>query len=437
MPRIYHKPPHRATSGMIPNAGSTSASTFAKRRENRYLSTVNAWKRVAKAKTPKAVIASIPESRYRFIPPHELRQSGGETIDLGNGKTRPEFITFRGRSGKLSSNAPTMPVGEGWQEVGGYQAFPTFGLLPSITAGAQMALGQREDRFGKKRQLVDIKGIKSTLNRLLAIAGLPHVGARFVVWHVGRWCLMEIISKTPLDTGTAAAGWTISPQLRGKGKGYGNVGFRIGTDVEYVKYLEYGHHDYPPQFMMRGTFQQARGELRHVMDILIDWWKQQQITLRNMRFDVNLSAGVLYNEEDVEQAIPRLSWQRLHSMIEERLPMKDVSELNTSAALAYRIRDPKDWHTAEGFKDPGHVFEAHIVKERQYTLHDDEFNLGRDFEVPGKVVSRSPLGTRDTPVHAVKIAKEEVEVLRHVRTEMPQDELQRQVEDLRKAWGAK
>lgn len=412
--RIYTRPPHRTVTGLIPHAGSTAASTFARRR-------VNEWKRVAKAKTARAVISSIPESRYRFVPPHQQRQKGN--------------ITFRGRSGKLYSSGSTKPVGPGWREVSGAAAFPGFGLLPSISAGAQLALGQREDKFGKKRQLVDIKAIKGVLNRLLAIAGLPHVGARFVVWHVGRWCLMEIVAKTPLDTGTAAAGWTISPQIRGKGRGYGNVGFRIGTDVEYVRYLEYGHHDYPPQSMMRSTFQQARSEIRNVMDVLITWWKNQQILLRNLRFDTDLSAGILYSEEDVERRIPNMSWQQLHAMLEDRLPMKDVSELNTSAALAYRIRDPKDWHSAEGFQDAGYVFDAHKVKGTKTITTVDEFNLGSDFEVPGSLVSSTPLGSPGNPQKVIKVSREGTESIEHVG--IGGRGLESQVEALRRAWGAR
>ena len=307
-------------------------------------------------------------------------------------------------------------------------------MLPSITVGTQLALATRQDRFGKKRQLIDIKSLKGVLNRLVAIMGLPHIGARFAVWHVGRWCLMEIVAKTPIDTGTAAAGWTISPQIRGKGNGYGRVGFRIGTDVEYVKYIEYGHHGVPPQSMMRSTFQQARSEIRNVMDVLITWWKNQQVLLRNMKFDVDLVAGVPYTETDIERRIPKMSWHQLVSMLYERLPLRDVSSLNASAALAYRIDDPKNWHTAEGFKERGEIFEAHFVKQKQLVMYDDEFNLGQDFGGPGKVMSASPLGDA---THAVKITEENVKTLRQVHYEMPKQELDRQIEDLRKAWGAR
>ena len=377
----------RPISGRIPQAGSGSAASFTRRR-------VNAFLRLGRISKPAEVLAickqlgikgtwdvnqagkpfvnpsMVPESRWRFIPKRSRRNKGNATIGKGT--------THRGRSGKLWSSAGSRPEGPGWREVGGARAFPAFGLLPSITAGAQLGLATRYDPMGKKRQLIAIQSMSRELSRLLAIAGLPHIGARFIVWHVGRWCLMEIVDKTPIDKGLAAAGWTISPQLRGTGKGYGRVGFRISSDVEYIKFLEYGHQGYPPQSMMRSTFMQARAEIRNVQDVLVEWWKIQQVTLRNLKFDQTLRAGVL--AEDIESKIPNMSWQRLNQMLNDRLPLKNVSELNASAALAYRIDDPKDWHSVDPEWQPRDFrFEAYKVSQGKKWIEpgvmDEKFDI--------------------------------------------------------------
>lgn len=350
------------TRGLIPRAGSSKAASFARDRAKRYL---EQSRRLLRATAP----SEVPESRFRYVPAHRKivgargRTARGKSFPIGEGK----FV-----------NIP-----EGNMEVGGHRAFPAFGLLPHIKAGAQVRLATGVTRFGKGQQLVDIKGLKSDLNRLLAITGLPHIGARFVVWHVGRWALMEIVWKTPIETGAAAAGWSISPQLRGK-RGYGRVGFRIKNPVPYVIFLEYGHSDQAPQGMMNVTFMQAQDELRHLMDLMIDWWKREQYLLRNLRFDMDLSAGVPYDPATLERKIPKMTWQRLLNLLKTRLPLnKPVAELNTNMYLAMRIDDPKDWHTVSEFREPTHIFEATTVKTKVpvYEVQDVPMDIGGSMEI--------------------------------------------------------
>ena len=349
------------TRGLIPAAGTSKAASFARDRARHYMSLSRRLIRVKPGE-------NVSESRFRFVPAHRKivgargRTSSGKGFPMAGGK----FI-----------NVP-----EGNREVGGHRAFPGFGLLPSIKAGAQVRLGTGSDRFGKKQELVDIKGLKADLNRLLAIAGLPHIGARFVVWHVGRWCLMEIVYKTPIDQGVAVAGWAISPQLRGK-KGYGRVGFRIKNPVSYVVFLEYGHSSQAPEGMVGTTFVQAKYELRHLMDVMIQWWKDQRYLLRNMKFDIDLAAGVPYDPATIERKIPKLAWQRLLNELKARLPLnRPVADLNANVYLAMRIDDPKDWHTVSDFKEPGHIFEARVIRgtEPTYETQDVLIQVGGSME---------------------------------------------------------
>jgi len=239
-----------------------------------------------------------------------------------------------------------------------------------------MRLATRVDRFGKKTQLVDIKAIMAPLNRLLAITGIPFIGARFVVWHVGRWAMMEMVWKTPVDTGEAAAGWSISPQLRSTGKGYGRVGFRITNPVGYVIFLEHGHSDKAPQGMSRVTMFQARTELKNLMDELIVFWQQQQYRLRGFKWNAEIEAGEALDPESIERALPSLMWRQLMGKLSVRLPLdKPISQLNAEAYLAMRIDDPKDWHTVSNFKEKTHVFESSVVRFTRAKFEEEGFNL--------------------------------------------------------------
>ena len=349
------------TRGLIPAAGTSKAASFARDRA-RYYMTLS--RKLIRAKAP----SEVPESRFRHVPAHRKIMGARGRTATGKGYPLP------------GSHIMQIPATN--MEVGGHRAFPGFGLLPSIKAGAQVRLATGTTRFGKGQELVDIKGLKSALNRLLAIAGLPHIGARFVVWHVGRWCLMEIVWKTPVDTGQAAGGWSISPQLRGK-RGYGRVGFRIKNPVPWVVFLEHGHSEKAPEGMMGTTFMQAKFELRNLMDVLIDWWKEQRYLLRNMKFDMDLAAGVPYDPAAVERKIPKLSWQRLFNELKARLPLnRPVLELNTNVYLAMRIDDPKDWHTVSDFQEPRHVFEARVIRgtEPVYEVQDVPIQVGGSLE---------------------------------------------------------
>jgi len=285
-----------------------------------------------------------------------------------------------------------------------------------------MRLSTRMDRFGKKAQLVNIKAIRAPLNRLLAITGIPFIGARFVVWHVGRWALMEIVWKTPYDTGEAAAGWTISPQLRGKGRGYGHVGFRIATAVPYVIFLEHGHSDKAPQGMVRTTMLQARTELRNLMDELIAFWKEKQFALRGFTYDEEQKAGVPFDPQKMERKLPSMAWRELMSRLEIRLPLdKPVAHLNAMAYMALRTDDPKDWHTVGDLPERNAIFESRV---RRISVN----YVGHTFERSG-VMSR---------------VIEEVEHVRMGPSEgvkqqgksLAQDMLERQARDLQKTWGS-
>ncbi len=279
-----------------------------------------------------------------------------------------------------------------------------------------MRLATRVDRFGKKTQLVDIKAIKAPLNRLLAISGIPYIGARFVVWHVGRWAMMEMVWKTPVETGEAAAGWSISPQLRGIGKGYGHVGFRITNPVAYVIYLEHGHSEKAPQGMARVTMLQARTELRNLMDELIAFWKAQQFKLRGFQWDESQGAGFPTDPSEVERKLPSLTWRELMGRLKVRLPLdKPIAQLNAEAYLAMRIDDPKDWHTASDLPERNHVFESQI-KRVEITSMEHTFEASRS-------VTRTEL-----TVEHVRMAPD---------IPLSHEALSKQVDHLQKTWGGK
>lgn len=360
----------RYIAGKVPIPGSTSSSTFVTRRFNSRARMGFERKAKADAERFLAQMRTIQESRFRAIPEHQ----------------KLEGLVFRGRSGKrqlIKGTSTTIPATT--KEVGGYKAYPGFGLLPSITAGAQYKLAGGYDKFNHKRQLVNIKELRSDLNRLIAIAGLPHIGARFVIWHVGRWALMEIVYATPFETGEAAAGWSISPQIRGKGKGYGRVGFRISNSVPYLIFLEHGHSKQAPQGMVRVTMLTAQVQLEKLMDALIAWWQNQQIRLRGWKYEPGIGGTLDLNE--VERKIPNLSWKQLLSELKAVLPLdKPVAHLNAEAYLAMRIDDPKDWHTVSldsgehpeypgGFKEPSHIFESMLVRRTVKTKLVNEFDI--------------------------------------------------------------
>lgn len=257
-----------------------------------------------------------------------------------------------------------------------HRRFPGFALLPSITSGFQYRSAVSD--VGKQGNLVDIKAISRELNRLLAICGLPMIGARFVVWHVGRWVLMNAIYLTPVDTGQAARGWGISPQLRGKNR----VGVRIRNSVGYLKYLEYGTARQPPKFMLRKSIAEAREQLQLCMDVLLHEWVTGAHTLRNMSFDLNLKRGSI----DMESKLPAFTWQKLMYRLEKVLPLdKDIDDVNNvSWFMAKSIDDPKDWHTVHDFEENFTSYEGHYgISEKDVFARHDMFieELGETVEI--------------------------------------------------------
>jgi hypothetical protein len=317
-----------------------------------------------KAQAPSTVV----RSGTRMMPPST--QIKGTTFRTASGKKLPMFAGI--------PYAPPRIIKKpgGPKDFHGAAAFPSFGLLPYISAGAQMRLATSVDRFGKKSQLVDIKALRAPLNRLLAITGIPYIGARFVVWHVGRWAMMEMVWKTPVETGRAAGAWTISPQLRSVGKGYGRVGFRITNPVGYVIYLEHGHSEKAPQGMSRVTMLQARTELLNLMDELIAFWQQQQFRLRGFKWDEQQGAGVPMDPAEIERRLPSLTWRELMGRLKVRLPLdKPVAQLNAEAYLAMRIDDPKDWHTVGELPERNAIFESSVVRFERAKFEEEGFNL--------------------------------------------------------------
>lgn len=371
----------RYVSGKIPIAGSKRAARFAAIRARELVGgTV-----VRRAQAAAPAYVKMQTERYYGGKLHEVRSTPNMTMEVAR--------------------------------------FPGFGLLPSITAGAQVRLATRFDRFGKKSQLVDIPGFKQVFNRLLAIAGLPHIGARFLMWHVGRWALMNMVYLTPVDTGQAAGGWSISPQLRGKGKGYGRVGFRIQNPVPYILALEYGHSQKAPQGMQRITFQEAHHHLKMLTHELMMWWLEERILLRNMRFDLDMAAGVAYDPEKVERRIPRLTWQRLINMLKGRLPLdKPVAHLNANVFLAMRVDDPKDWHTVHDFQESAHTFDARIRRTKVDVIEHDDV----------------PVGFAETFTMSRKVGTRTQKTVEHVtdQADLPlsKNDLQQQANQLQRQW---
>lgn len=384
----------RYIAGKIPHAGSLRAAQFARRRSQELLG----QRRRLKAATPS------------FIP-------------MVSSRWRPAYTS---RSGQRFA-AGEHPVTRLHQE------FPGFGLLPSITSGAQVRLATRYDRFGKKTQLVDIRGFKQDLNRILTIAGLPHIGARFLVWHLGKWCLMQMIFLTPVDTGQAAGAWSISPQLRGKGKGYGRVGFRISNPVSYVIHLEYGHSKQAPQGMQRITFQRARSELRALMDSLILWWKAEQYTLRGFKFDIDMAGGVPYDPEKIEKKIPKMTWKRLVAELRSRLPLdKPVAHLNAEAFLAMRIDDPKDWHTVHDFEERDEIFESRVIRRE---VQEDVFETA---DVPVEVGGSLGIHEMTRRVGTRTSIRESVQhVTRQSDLPLSRPDLESQANELQRLWSGR
>src|SRR5690349_4158565 len=170
------------TRGTYPAAGTGRARNLATT-AMRFLEISRQFK--MKAQAP----SSIPRSGSRMMPPSS--KIVGTSFRTASGKKLPMFAG-------IPYAVPTVVKKPGGpKDFHGASAFPAFGLLPYVSAGAQMRLATSTDRFGKKSQLVDIKALVGPLNRLLAITGIPYIGARFVVWHVGRWAMMEMVWKTP------------------------------------------------------------------------------------------------------------------------------------------------------------------------------------------------------------------------------------------------
>lgn len=370
--------------GLYPNAGTLKAATFTRDVRG------NIHARMAKVRAEISVIRRM----------QEIQVPGRTNVGPGT--------TFIGYSGKRYQLDRPRNVQMKTKEFHGYEQFGDFGLLPSITVGSQFRLSPY-DKFSKKKQLVDIKEIKNLLGRIVAMAGLPHIGARFLVWHAARWAMMEVVYLTPYETGKAAASWTISPQIRGKGKfKLGRVGFRIGTDVGYMVFLEHGHSNQAPQGMVRVTMLHLRGELRNLIDTMVVWWMNQKYRLRGFKWDDASQTGQPISVDELEAKLPSLTWRRLVNDLKTRLPLdRNVAHLNAEAFLAMRINDPKDWHTVSDFAERPEFFESREIKSKVKWR-------GQTFEGP------------------VSGVRTEIRV-RHVHT--PRSELQRQAEELQREWG--
>lgn len=381
--------------GLIPNAGTLKASTLT--RDVRQ----HIHQRAVKL---RANITQIRRMQEVTIP--------GRTGVLPFIPGQPSTYTQIGYSGKKYQLGTPRNIGDKTKEFHGFEQFGDFGLLPSITVGAQFRMSPY-DKFGKKDDLVDIKAIKLELGRIVAMAGLPHIGARFVVWHAARWAFMEVVYLTPYETGRAAASWRLSPQIRGKGKfKLGRVGFRIGTDVGYMLFLEHGHSKQAPQGMVRVTMFALKTELRNLLDTMTTWWMNEKYRLRGFRWDQASQTGQPIGLDELEAKLPSLTWRRLYSELASRLPLdRNVSHLNADAFLAMRINDPKDWHSSGEFSEPQHTFESRMVR----------------------TISKVKWSAETFEGHTSGTRTESRTVVQHVRS--PRSELERQAAELQHAWG--
>lgn len=333
---------------------------------------------------------------------------------------------YSSRPRQFSSTSFKLYTGH-WAKIGGIRQWrqnadlgqelaKPMGMLPSISASAQFRLGTGYDRFGNKHELVDIKGFSRTLNKILAVGGFPAIGARFIVWHVGRWALMEIVHLTPVDTGAAAAGWGISPQLRRSGKGWGHVGFRIRNPVNYIEFLEHGHSKAAPYGMMGISMARARIELKNLLDAMVLWWKAQRFRLRGWQYDPKTGTAVLFDSGEVEKQLPPYLWQQFFNELKIRLPLdKPVAHLNADVFLAMRIDDPKNFHTVHDFKESQYEFEGRTIKTR----------------VPVHVTEDVPVG--DEIFEMTRVAGHRI-VRESSNVRLSDVELRSQVEQLQRAW---
>lgn len=206
--------------------------------------------------------------------------------------------------------------------------------LPGITSGSAAYEVGRVDKFNNTPDHIRLRRISAEMTRMINLMGGVQETAEYCMWYLARWCLMEIVFHTPIETGYAASMWTITPRLGSK-----RASFIIANGVPYILYLEYGHSTQAPVGMVRVTFFKARTYLRYIYNLLLA--------------EVQKGARSTGRGEAVQKLTPgwetrntpaRLMIMDLRLKLEQILPLdKPIETRNASAWLAMHTEDPRQY----------------------------------------------------------------------------------------------
>jgi hypothetical protein len=215
-------------------------------------------------------------------------------------------------------------------------------LLGPVTSGSASYEVGRVDKFNQIPDRIHLKEISEEMTRLIRLMGGVQEVAEYAMWYLARWCLMEIVYHTPVETGYAASMWTVTPHLGRK-----RVAFIIANNVPYILYLEYGHSTQAPAGMVRITFFKARTYIHYIYTLILAEVQKGARSVpggKGERFSLNrLPTGGDFFVVPGSTAT-KLMIDDLRIKLEQLLPLdKPVETKNASAWLAMHTEDPRQY----------------------------------------------------------------------------------------------